>query len=762
MADVGLQTSVSLEQVQPGGSTVIGVEEQEEAAPPVMGQSAPAGSGPQSPHLRARSHRRAHSDQPWTMFPFSTPEGFVAVNKPPSWAENEIEALKIANNYRFGFKKWKSHVTARPLEVRSDVVKELYSEPRTVKLIKGSTISPGNVLYSVLFGWWIAAFYFLVAGLMMLTYIGRVYGSHCFKLAKYFFWPFGKFVQKDRDGDSGEEQSLHNGSVHNSYESFESSESTPLVSSTRSRNGRKGCCGTSTEYWHKPETYIWLILGAPLLFVIHALVYFVCWILVVFIPVAKVNGHAIKMLLMPPGSIRIESDSMSAAQQPSEVIVCTYQAVNVYYYKYTIDGMNIVLVNLLLFVVMALIAGYGDKGNQYTSPTAKFVISLLAIIPLAYYIGLAIASIAAQSNFAVGAVLNASFGSVVELTLYITALVKGAAQANNCYSELVKSALTGTLLGTMLFIPGLCMIIGGLKHHEQFFNLRSAGVSSTLLFVSVAGAFAPTIFSKFYGSIVCSSCNNVTSWSNINDSLLTETGPSGTFMCSDCHQEVFDQEGTLFNEHIKPLIYTCAVLLPLAYISGLLFTLKTHSHIYDEEKTEDNNTAPNQDHNNSHSTIAHWSRLKGVTILLVATVLMSLCADLVTENMQPILTGSGVSQYFIGVTLLALVPDTPEIVNGIQFALQNNLSLSIEVGSSIAVQVCLLQMPILVLVNAIHEIGFQLLFIDLHLWSVLFSVLVMNYIFMDGKCDYFQGSAMCIVYLIIVAMYFFAPNPEGC
>eukprot|EP00058_Branchiostoma_floridae_P028274 XP_002613765.1 hypothetical protein BRAFLDRAFT_84521 [Branchiostoma floridae] len=566
MADVGLQTSVSLEQVQPAGSTSIGVEEQDEAAPPAMGQSAPA--GPQSPHLRARSHRRTHSDQPWTMFPFSTPEGFVAVNKPPSWAENEIEALKIANNYRFGFKKWKSHVTARPMEVRSDVVKELYSEPRTVKLIKA---------------------------------------SHCFQLAKYFFWPFGKFVQKDREGDSGEEQSLHNGSLHNSYESFGSSESTPLVSSTRSRNGRKGCCGTSTEYWHKPETYIWLLLGAPLLFVIHALVYFVCWILVVFIPVAKVNGHAIKMLLMPPGSIRIESDSM-------------------------VNGHAI---KMLLMPPGSI---------RIESDSMKFVLSLLAIIPLAYYIGLAIASIAAQSNFAVGAVLNATFGSVVELTLYITALVKGAEHVNNCYSELVKSALTGTLLATMLFIPGLCMIIGGLKHHEQYFNLRSAGVSSTLLFVSVAGAFAPTIFSKFYGSIVCSSCNNVTSWSNINDSQLTVTGPSGSFMCSDCHQEVFDQEGTLFNEHIKPLIYTCAVLLPLAYISGLLFTLKTHSHIYDVEKTEDNNTAPNQDHNNSHSTIAHWSRLKGVTILLVGTVLMSLCADLVTENMQPILTGSGVSQ----------------------------------------------------------------------------------------------------------------------
>ena len=31
----------------------------------------------------------------------------------------------------------------------------------------------------------------------------------------------------------------------------------------------------------------------------------------------------------------------------------------------------------------------------------------------------------------------------------------------------------------------------------------------------------------------------------------------------------------------RPLVYTVCVLLPVAYIIGLIFTLKTHSHIYD-------------------------------------------------------------------------------------------------------------------------------------------------------------------------------------
>lgn len=35
--------------------------------------------------------------------------------------------------------------------------------------------------------------------------------------------------------------------------------------------------------------------------------------------------------------------------------------------------------------------------------------------------------------------------------------------------------------------------------------------------------------------------------------------------------------------------------------------------------------------------------------------------------------------------------------------------------------------------------GFVLVFSDLHLWASIFSVVVVNYIFMDGKSDYFQG-----------------------
>lgn len=38
-----------------------------------------------------------------------------------------------------------------------------------------------------------------------------------------------------------------------------------------------------------------------------------------------------------------------------------------------------------------------------------------------------------------------------------------------------------------------------------------------------------------------------------------------------------------------------------------------------------------------------------------------------------------------------------------------------------------------------QDVGFVLVFSDIHLWASIFSVILVNYIFMDGKCDYFQG-----------------------
>ncbi|XP_028264496.1 putative cation exchanger C521.04c [Parambassis ranga] len=657
-------------------------------------------------------------------------------------AENEVEANKLVNNYRFGFRKWKSHVTERPLEDRSDVVKELYSELNVVKPYSGpgQLITCGNVAYVFLFGWWVSLAYFLVGILMFITVTGIPYGRLCWKLSCYFLWPFGNSIHEigntlRRCCEQAPDCECNAEAEDNSPVLLPSPTEVPIPDIP----GRPAL----TPYWRRFSTYVWLLLGYPLLVVIHFLACFISWILVFTIPVSKMNAQTLGViLLLPPEDVSVSTVSQRKHQgYETRALLCCYHAANWYYYKYTVDGINVFAVNLLPLVIVAMVIGYIDRENQYASSDVKFAIAIGSIIPLSYYIGMGIASISAQSNFAVGAVVNATFGSITELTFYITALIRGHQAANPCLQEVVKAALTGTLLGCILFIPGICMIIGGLKHSEQRFNSRSTGVSSALLFISVGGVFAPTLFSKAYGNLVCDACTNNTG------------NNSGQFVCHSCHYDL--NNGTLFQNHVEPLVYTVSALLPVAYLIGLIFTLKTHSHIYDIHVGEEQVMG-------HHGTVVHWSRWRSLVILIMATVLMSACADLATEHIQPILNQPNISQYFIGVTVLAMVPEIPEIVNGIQFALQNNISLSLEVGSCIAVQVCMLQIPILVLFNSFYDVGFVLVFSDQHLWASIFSVILVNYIFMDGKSDYFQGTALVVVYLILLALYYFAPSPVGC
>lgn len=70
-----------------------------------------------------------------------------------------------------------------------------------------------------------------------------------------------------------------------------------------------------------------------------------------------------------------------------------------------------------------------------------------------------------------------------------------------------------------------------------------------------------------------------------------------------------------------------------------------------------------------------------------------------------------------------------------------------------------------------QDVGFTLIFSDIHLWASIFSVILVNYIFMDGKSDYFQGKyefqrqpvdVFCLKHLlrinVLVGITYFFPH----
>ena len=314
----------------------------------------------------------------------------------------------------------------------------------------------------------------------------------------------------------------------------------PAYSATRSSK--------QTQRWLLGRLCFWLFLLSiivPLLFIVCI----VCYALVFTIPMARLNWALIKHLIQHPTSVRFCSApaiiSMSAPVETegnasegtsaftiksarllagqlapsgsptSTVLLCIYKATGWQYYKYTIGGVNILFINLIPIIFLVILDGMlllpWVEGREaagrpvpafiafLASRALIFILCLASVIPLSYFIGMAVASISAQSSIGMGAVINATFGSIIEILLYSIALKEGK-------GRLVEGSIVGSLLAGVLLMPGMSMCGGAVRRKEQKFNAKSAGVTSMMLMMAFIGTLTPTLFYQTYGTVSFHSC----------------------------------------------------------------------------------------------------------------------------------------------------------------------------------------------------------------------------------------------------------------
>ncbi len=107
---------------------------------------------------------------------------------------------------------------------------------------------------------------------------------------------------------------------------------------------------------------------------------------------------------------------------------------------------------LLSLVPVALIAAKLVPAAH----TLLFVLSVLAIVPLAALLSRATESVAEKTGDAVGGLLNATLGNLSELVIATAALRAGE-------YALVKGSIAGAIVTNTLFMLGASFLLGGLK-----------------------------------------------------------------------------------------------------------------------------------------------------------------------------------------------------------------------------------------------------------------------------------------------------------
>lgn len=442
----------------------------------------------------------------------------------------------INETHPFGIRIWKPALYKKDRSVQKTAEGDIHSSP-------GGRVNTWllffNIVWTVCFGWWLGLV--ALAGAVVCFIFAAApsaveYGRILWGLAGYLFYPFGKFVRLEQDEtyaheDEGEGRSITEyeqwqsgdiedgrlffgphgnrsivGRSRRSIDSF-ASENDSLLGRTRrgvprentERRAKRRLFGRGQ--WNTGRVIFFLFfygLITPLLFIVSG----ICWFLVFWIPMGKVTLLLFYHLRRHPLALSFESDtdySRGGSIPNSSILLCTYRAVGMKYWKYTIDGTNIFLINLMgvvLFVILDywVLVEWFDLHIAITHPAFLFVMALFSIIPLAYFIGQAVASISAQSSMGLGAAINAFFSTLVEVFLYCVALNQGKGQ-------LVEGSIIGSIFAGILFLPGLSMCFGAVKKKTQRFNAKSAGVTSTMLLFAVIAAFGPTLFYQIYGTV---------------------------------------------------------------------------------------------------------------------------------------------------------------------------------------------------------------------------------------------------------------------
>lgn len=514
----------------------------------------------------------------------------------------------INETHPFGIRIWKPALYKKDRSVQATAEGDIHSAP-------GGYVSRWLSIFNVL---WTLTFGLLLAGVALVGAIlcailgvlsgGSEYSAVLFHLAGYIFYPFGKFVRLEHDEayleeDEGEGRSIseyerwqtgdleegrlffgpRRGLVGQRRDSIDSAEETDALLGRPSRNDRGAAAPDPAADININKTkkrpfgrgqwnfgrvvyfaFFYTILTPMLL-----LVSLVCWFFVFSIPMGRVTSLLLYHLRRHPLALSFHSDSQYSRQpdvHSSSILLCTYRAGGLKYWKYTVDGTNIFLINLLALVAFTIFDFFVLKETLeihtgLTSSGFIFILSLLSIIPLAYFIGQAVASISAQSTMGVGATVNAFFSTVIEVFLYCVALQQGKAQ-------LVEGSIIGSIFAGILLLPGISMCFGAIKRKTQRFNVKSAGVSSTMLMFAIIGSFGPTLFYQIYGS------------HELNCYQCTATGSSEDTDCRRCY---FSQSPALndnfFLTAVRPFIWFSATMLFLSYVIGLMFTLRTHASI---------------------------------------------------------------------------------------------------------------------------------------------------------------------------------------
>jgi Ca2+:H+ antiporter len=327
-----------------------------------------------------------------------------------------------------------------------------------------------------------------------------------------------------------------------------------------------------------------------------------------------------------------------------------------------------------------------------------FILSVLAIVPLAALLSHATESVAAKTGDSVGGLLNATLGNLTELIIALTALRAGEYM-------LVKASIAGAIVTNVLFLLGMSFFLGGLKHHVQEFNRAGARLQAGLLLLATVALILPSAISK------------------------ADASAGAT---------------------VSQLSVGLSVLLIVGYALGMVFSLKTHREVFASAESGEAGEAP-------WPLCVALVTLAGVTVLvaLVSEVFVeSVQKAAVVFGMTSAFVG------FIVVALVGGAAEMASAFAGARRN-RLDLSVSIALGSASQIALFVAPVLVL-LSYVIGPTPMDLLFWPGAVVMILVGTVVAAFLTSSGRSAWFVGALVLMVYLAFaMTLYLLPPTAQG-
>jgi Ca2+:H+ antiporter len=348
---------------------------------------------------------------------------------------------------------------------------------------------------------------------------------------------------------------------------------------------------------------------------------------------------------------------------------------------------RIFVIGTVIVSVLAIALDFGLHADH----TLVFLTAAVAILGLAWIVGLSTERLGSLTGPRVGGILNATFGNIAELIIAFFALQAGLI-------EVVKASLTGSIIGNLLLVLGASVLVGGLRHGTQTFSRQIASSNAALLVLAVIGLLVPAVFA---------------------------------FTVSD------PEQGSLTEESVY-----VAVALIAGYVLSLVYGF-----------TNPDDTLGGHGSPEGHAGPA-WTSRVAILVLLLAAGLLAVLSEILVGSIESFIDAFGLSAFFVGVVLVPTIGNLAEHLVAIQLAAKNKMEFAMAVSYGSSLQVALFVAPTLVILGALLGQPMDLVFTPLEVAAVAAAVGISALIALDGESNWLEGALLMLVYLILAISFF--------